>query len=199
MGIETPISEKTRTTWSADAAAPQRREHAEAYPADGRDQHRGQRELGRGGSVRPQVGEDRALRLFRGAKVAVQQPAQVRDVLHGQRAVEPVPHVEGVDRRRVVGRLLPQVGDRRVAGHELRQHEGDEADPQREADDRHEPTRDEYRNRVTRPGPGQGPAARQRHRHLLAIAAKSRYQTELYWTPLRLDVDTIDSPGNTSG
>ena len=100
---------------------------------------------------------------------------------------------------RIVAGLLAQVGDRRVGGHKLRQHERDQADPDGEPNKGDESSRNEDGDRVAGPGPFQGPAGRHDRRHLLVIWLKSMYQTELNWMPVRFDVLTIDSPGNTSG
>ena len=77
------------------------------------------------------------------AEVAVDEVLEVDQVTDGERLVEPVVLLEGLDRRRVGGRLLAEVRRRGVARDELGEHERDERDPEHEEQEGAEPAQDE--------------------------------------------------------
>ena len=88
---------------------------------------------------------DRVVRERRLAEVSGRQVLEVEPVADGKRLVEPVVVLERGHRGGVAGRLLPEVRRRRVARDDLREHEHDERDADREEHERDEPPQQEAR------------------------------------------------------
>ena len=137
-GAETATKLVTIRPLSSARPAPQRRDDADGQAdhqlADDAAGHQQQR---RRQPRRDQAG-DLGLLQVAAAHVAVEQPAQVTQVLHQQRPVEAqlVPDVlDRLLRGRAAGDLPHRVG-----GQHVKQQEGDEADPQKDQRGLHQAT-----------------------------------------------------------
>ena len=113
------------------AVAPHGGQHPQAdADASTAIDHRDHRQLGgRGHVLAPGRARTGVVRLLRLAEIAVQQIAEVAEVLDGQRLVEPVVLAERRDRRRVELRASGPGWRGGIAGDQLRQGERDERDP----------------------------------------------------------------------
>ena len=138
-----PASEATRSAWSVGRFRRSAGNDPERDPDDRREQDREERQLGRRGDELPEVVRDRLVREGRLPEIAVDEVLQVDQVAHGQRLVEAVVLLEGLDRLGIRGRLLAEVRRRRVARDELREHERDERDPEHEQHEGAQPAEDE--------------------------------------------------------
>ena len=117
-----------------EAIVSERREEAEPDPDDDREDDHEDRELGRGGEGDREVLRHRVVGLGRDAEVALEQVAEVHEVLHDHRLVEALRLAELRDDGRIARRPLPQRGLRRVGGHQVGEREGDERDAEDQQD-----------------------------------------------------------------
>ncbi len=123
------------------AVARDRREHAERYAEQHRQQQGVERQFDRGREEQPQILEHRPLGADGNAEIAVQQFCDVGDVLLRHR---PIQAEFGANvSHRLLGGALARHHARRIARDQVRNGEGDDADAEHHEDEKDQPAADD--------------------------------------------------------